>query len=179
MLLLKLVVAALSAFVVFAVVFSALLPSTYRFEKSVRIARPVEDVEPLVTDVTRYRTWSAWGEKEPGATYVNEPSGDSRHLGAKVSWKGQQIGEGSLTTVARAEHSITNHLELKTPAPMKSTDVIRFEADGRDTVVTWSNEGQLPFPMRFFGLVVDRVVGADYARGLARLKEQLEAQSPV
>jgi hypothetical protein len=179
MLLLKVLVAAIAAFLVFAVVFSSLLPSSYRFERSVRIARPVSVVEPLVTDISRYRTWSAWAEKEPTAVYVDAPSTDPRHIGARISWKGEAIGEGSLTTVARDANSVTNLVEFKTPTPMQSTDVIAFEADGDGTRVTWSNEGTLPFPMRFFGLVIDRVVGTDYGRGLERLRAQVESGAQV
>jgi hypothetical protein len=176
---LKIAVSCIALLAVVGVAFSALLPSTYRFERSVRINRPVRDVEPLLVDVTQYRSWSAWAEQEPTATYTNAPSGHPQHVGTSVAWSGKKVGSGRLTTLARAADSITNRLEIQSP-DMQSTDVIRFAPDGASaTVVTWSNEGELPFAMRFFGLIIDRVVGADYGRGLERLKEQLEAQQLV
>jgi hypothetical protein len=179
MLALKFAVAALAAITVFTLVFAAVLPSQGHFERSIHIRRSVTEVAPLVTDIRTYRTWSAWAEEEPTAVYVNEAAPGVDGTGAIVSWKGDKVGVGRLTTLERSATSVTNRVDFEAPMTMTSTDRLRVEADGDGARVTWSNDATLAFPMgRLFGLMADRMVGPAYARGLERLKEQLE-RSPV
>jgi hypothetical protein len=59
---------------------------------------------------------------------------------------------------------------------MSSSGVLGFTPEGTGTKVSWTNEGEFganPF-MRYFGLVMDRMVGKDFAAGLSKLKTLAE-----
>ena len=57
------------------------------------------------------------------------------------------------------------------------TGAIMLEAGGENTKVTWSNEGDLGAnPInRYFGLMMDRMMGPDFEEGLNNLKRAVEA----
>jgi len=66
---------------------------------------------------------------------------------------------------------------------MTLTDIWNFSDSENGTLVTWTNEGELAYPlMRYFGLLLDNMLGPDFEQGLARLKmyiESLPASLPV
>jgi hypothetical protein len=101
-------------------------------------------------------------------------------VGARSSWEGPQMGTGSLTvTAATPGRSVDMNLDMLTP--LEAHNQIRFsltpEAEG--TRVTWRMQGASGFLGKAIHLVVDmdRMVGADFERGLAALAVKAEAEA--
>ena len=65
-------------------------------------------------------------------------------------------------------------IKLDFEKPFKANNMAEFvlDATGGSTKVTWSMTGRNPFMMKVMGIVMnmDRMVGGDFEKGLAKLK---------
>src|SRR5678815_4574661 len=89
------VVIGLAALVVVLVVVIATRPSSYRVERTTRIAAPPEVVFSLVNDFHGWDRWSPWAHLDPSmkTTFGGPPSG----VGATYAWAGNdKVGEGNM-----------------------------------------------------------------------------------
>lgn len=167
---------ALSSTVAAALVIAALLPSSYRVSRSAVIRADAASLSARLADLSTREQWVPWKQTEPTAQF--RTTGRPGQPGSTFSWEGQTIGAGTVTLVGvRPAHEVSTRLEFRKPMAMVATDRFTLTA-GRDgtTTVTWTAEGSLPWPAgRLFGLVIDRVVGTDYERGLENLRRFAEA----
>ena len=152
-----------------------LLPSRYHVERSVEIGAPPAKIYALLADPREWKKWTIWNRRDPGMkmAYGGPPSG----TGAKWSWVSQTEGSGAMEfTEARQDERIAYRLSFP-EFGMESSGAVTLVPAGDKVRVTWTNEGDLGLnPMsRWFGLTLDRVVGADFSAGLANLKRLAEA----
>lgn len=169
---------AICALLITVVAGSWLLPRTVVVERSIEIERTAPEVFALVNSFERFNDWSPWYADDPNATYTH--SGPPAGVGAKHAWKGNEaVGEGSQTiTASIPDRQVDIALVFGEGPPALSRYTLEPIAAG--TRVTWRFEVDLGFNpvMRWFGLMFDSMIGADYAEGLARLKRLLEAPAP-
>ncbi len=153
-----------------------LLPREVHVERADVIDAPPDVVYAQVANLKRNEAWSPWNEMEPTAQYTY--SGAESGVGAKAAWKGEKIGEGSQEIVAAEEgKSITTALDFGPNG--KATAFWKFEPEGKGTRVVWgfdSDMGMNP-ACRYFGLFLDDMLGADYEKGLAKLKILSETEA--
>lgn len=147
-----------------------LLPSSARVERSVLIDRPASVVFPLLNSYQRFNEWSPWFGLDPAAEYTY--SGAQSGVGASMAWKGnEQVGVGKQTiTLSEPSRRLDTDLDFGDMGLAKAAFVLAPEGQG--TRVTWSfstDLGNNPLN-RYFGLLMDKFVGADYERGLSQLK---------
>ena len=100
-------------------------------------------------------------------------SGPESGKGAKWTWTSKSEGKGEMTlTDADPDHKLDYALYFP-DYDSRASGAITFDAITPSTTrVTWTNDGDLgnnPF-MRWMGLAMDRMVGNDFATGLANLK---------
>ena len=156
-----------------------LLPASTHVERSVSIARPPADVFAMLNSYRRFNEWSPWHGLDPNTTYVYE--GPAEGVGAGMRWSSEQsnVGKGRQTIVESVTNEkIGTRLEFEGQNDALATFTLSAEGDG--TRVVWSFEtehGKNPIS-RWFGLMLDRWVGGDFARGLAKLKTVLENGAP-
>ncbi len=76
-------------------------------------------------------------------------------------------------------YQIAIRLEFFKPFPGTSTATYTFAPVGAGTKVTWAMDGSSSFMMKAFHLVVnmDKLLGADFERGLAAMKNEVEKPS--
>lgn len=166
----------LAAIVALGLVFvagSLLLPSSTRVERSVVIDRSPAEVFATLDSFERFNAWSPWAEYDPQATYTYE--GPVRGVGARMRWVGNRaVGTGSQEITASEPHRrILVALDFDGSLAQAS---YLLAPEGQGTRVTWafdSAHGWNPFK-RWLGLLFDRMIGADYEKGLGRLKALLE-----
>lgn len=174
--LLKWVLAALALLGVLFVGGSLLLPATSHVERSIVIQRPPAEVFATLNSFRRFNEWSPWAAADPQASYRYE--GPAEGVGARMSWSGNQaIGTGSQRIVeSRTPQHVKVALEFGGTSSI-ATYRLTPEDGGAATRVDWSFDTGHGFnPLaRWFGLLFDRMIGGDYERGLARLKQILEA----
>lgn len=168
----------LGSIIAVTLVVAAVLPARYRVARSIVIRSDAAALSTRLADFSTREQWVPWKQVEPSATF--QVTGAPGAIGSTFAWAGKQIGEGTVTLVQVSPgRAVVTRLEFRKPMPMNATDRFELSATGQGaTKVTWTNEGSLSWPVgRLFGLVIDKVVGSDYERGLANLKRVAEASA--
>ena len=166
-------VVALAAFLAFV----ASRPAEFRIERSIALEAPPSSIFPHVNDLRRWSSWSPWEGMDPALKRAYE--GADAGVGAVYHYSGNnKVGEGRMT-IRKSEPSSRVELELQFLRPFVATNtaVFEFASEGGKTKVTWAMEGKNSFAFKLFGLVFDseKLVGRDFEKGLAKLKELVES----
>jgi uncharacterized protein YndB with AHSA1/START domain len=144
--------------------------------RSTTIAAPPERVHGLIDDFHAWRTWSPWEDVDPNLK--RDYSGPDSGVGAKYAWEGnRKAGTGSMEITSSTPERI--ELRLSFEKPWKATNQVAFEltpSGDTATDVTWRMRGTTTGFAALFSKVVsmDRMVGKDFERGLARMKAAAE-----
>ena len=171
----KKIVIAIVALVVLVLVISLFLPSEVTVTRTAEINAPAEVVFGQVNDFKNWVNWDPWQEKDPDmkATYEGPESG----AGSKRCWESdhEEVGKGCLTVMESVPNtSIKTKLEFEGMSP--GFGIWGFEEADGVTTVSWGMEmdmGMNPLG-KFFGLMMDGMLGPDFEKGLATLKELCE-----
>jgi len=156
------------------------LPQAAHVERSMTTTASPATVYGLVDGFKRFNEWSPWASLDPATKYTY--SGPETGVGARMEWTSANpdVGNGS-QEVIRVEpgRSVTNRLDFGMDNPTTST--ISLTPDGTGTRVTWRLDTDFSGSLlgRYFGLVLDRMVGPDYEKGLAQLKAVAESTTPA
>ncbi len=152
------------------------LPAAYSVTRSIVIEKPVADVFSYVRDLKHWTAWSPWALHEPDVKVtLSKPA----EVGGSCAWDGQKIGAGVMTH----EHIQENQridIKLAFLRPFKNTAQVRwaFEETGPGaTRMTWSMHAKMPLPMRPLQALFAKMIGYDFALGLALLRGKLDPES--
>ena len=149
-------------------------PNTFRVERSASIKSPPEKIFPLINDMHAFNTWNPYERKDPNkGTYSGPPAGK----GAGYAWESKKLGTGSMEILeARAPVKVT--MALKFLKPMVASNICEFtiRPEGGGSEVTWAMHGPSTFFTKLLHTVLsmDKMVGTDFANGLANLKQLAE-----
>ena len=150
--------------------------SSFEVTRSTEIQADPARVHDLVNDFHEWPAWSPWEGLDPDLqrTY----SGPSSGVGAHYAWQGnRKAGEGSMEITGSGTEQI--EIELAFLKPFRNTQQVSFSIvpSGVGSEVTWRMSGEHEGLMRLLGRVVsmDKLVGKDFEKGLARLKAVAEA----
>jgi hypothetical protein len=171
---LKRVLAGILAFVFLLVVVGYFLPRQAHVERSIVIDAPQAELFAALNGFKRFNEFSPWAALDPDTQYSYE--GPESGVGAKMSWisADDDVRSGTNEIVESASPDIIRtRLDF---GGQLAQATFKFEPADGGTRVTWSFDSDLgtnPI-MRFVGLMFDRWIGADYEKGLARLKEVME-----
>lgn len=152
-----------------------LLPRHVQVERTTVIQAPQATVFALVNGFRLFNKWSPWAGLDPDATYAYE--GPETGVGAKMSWTGdaKKVGSGSQEIVeSRPPEMVKTGLDFGDQG--KATAQFILAADGAGTRITWSFDSDMGMnPMgRYYGLMMDGILGPMYEKGLASLKTLAE-----
>ncbi len=166
----------LLAIVALLVIVGFFLPSTVHLERSTTIAAPQSTVFTLVNGFARMNDWSPWAKIDPSTVYTYE--GPGHGVGAKMAWQSDHpdVGNGSQEiTGSQPYERVETHLDF---GPQGTAEAFfdLSEGDG-GTQVVWGFDSDFGFNLmgRYFGLMMDRILGPQYEEGLASLKELAES----
>jgi hypothetical protein len=149
--------------------------SAFTVSRSTTIAAAPAAVRALVEDFRSWRTWSPWEDLDPGLTRTY--SGSESGVGARYAWAGnRKAGAGSMEIVASTPESLRIALEFLKPWRASNDVVFTIVPEGTGTHVTWTMSGTHAGLAKVFARFVDtdKLVGPDFEKGLARLKELAE-----
>ncbi|MGZ4447657.1 MAG: SRPBCC family protein [Nocardioides sp.] len=152
--------------------------SEFEISRTTTVRADQGRVHALVDDFHAWPAWSPWEDVDPALerTYSGPASG----VGAHYAWAGnRRAGEGSMEITGSVPERIS--LTLTFLKPWKAVNDVVFTfvpvGTGETTEVTWTMTGA----HRGLGAVLARVVpmdkllGKDFEKGLARLKAAAEA----
>jgi hypothetical protein len=152
-----------------------LLPSHYRVERRVVIKAKPSSIYGQISNFKNWLQWTAWNQTRYPDMQVKF-DGPESGVGAGYSWEGKSTGQGNIKlTRAEPDQGIWYDLDFE-QGKYKSQGAITLVPSGEGVTVTWSNEGDLGSnPInRYFGLMMDRMMGPDFAEGLNNLKRRVE-----
>jgi uncharacterized protein YndB with AHSA1/START domain len=166
--------AVLGAVVLLLVAVGFFIPSAFKVERSAVIEAPPKKIYDLVVEPRQWAKWSVWNQRDPGMkiTYKGPPFG----MGSKWEWVSKTEGTGSMEFTRVEPDRAVEYSLLFPEYNMRSTGAIRLEPAGSGTKVTWSNTGDVGGnPLKhYLTLTMDRMIGPDFAAGLANLKALAE-----
>ena len=151
------------------------LPRQVIVERDIVIDAAPEAVFPHVSSLQAFAEWSPWGDYDPDmqVTY----SGPEVGVGNVMVWTSDHpnVGNGRQEIIEAIENErIRTALNFDGMPPSEAW--WRLEADGEATRVVWGLDADMggnPIN-RWFGLLLDGFVGADYERGLSQLQTAVE-----
>jgi hypothetical protein len=172
------IVGAIVVVLVAAVGGAYLLPRGVHVERRIVVERPAAAVFPYVNSLRKSNEWSPWNDYDPNVKISY--AGPDEGVGAKMSWSGNsKVGTGSQEiTGSIPNRKVSSALEFGSGGPAKAALTLTTQDHG--TQVVWSLDidlGNNPIG-RYVGLTLDKAVGADYERGLAKLKALVEKEAP-
>jgi uncharacterized protein YndB with AHSA1/START domain len=145
--------------------------------RSTTVAAPPERLHGLIDDFRQWRAWSPWADLDPDLR--RDYSGADSGVGARYAWEGnRKAGKGEMEIVDSQPERV--ELRLRFEKPWKATNRVMFElspAGEGATNVNWRMLGRTTGIAALFGKVMsmDKLVGKDFEKGLARLKATAEA----
>lgn len=169
------IVGALGGIVVLAAVIGLLLPAQFKVERSTEVNAPAPKVYGLIAAPREWTKWSVWSQRDPQMKldYGGPPSGK----GAKWSWQSKSEGSGSMEFTEAIENAGVTYKLSFPEYGMESKGQLALTPTAKGVRVTWTNEGEMGMnPInRWFGVMMDRMVGPDFETGLGNLKRVAEA----
>lgn len=153
-------------------IFAGTRPDVFRVERSVDIKASPEKVFALINDLHSWTTWSPYEKKDPNMK--RQHSGAASGKGAIYEWDGdKQVGKGRMEITESSPSSrVVIKLDFLSPFEAHNTAEFILQAQGDGTHVTWAMYGPSNFVAKLMGIFfsMDKMVGDDFAIGLANLK---------
>lgn len=147
----------------------------YLVSRSTSVDAPPARVHDLVEDFHAWTQWSPWEGVDP--ELERRYSGPDRGVGAAYAWEGnRKAGAGSMEITSVTDETVGVHLEFLKPFRSTSEVTFRIVPSGAGSEVTWEMRGTRTGVMGVLGRVVpvDKLVGKDFDKGLARLRAVAE-----
>lgn len=158
-------------------IFAATRPDTFRVERKLLIKASPEKIQAEIDNFQRWKAWSPYEKKD--AAMKRTYSGAAAGVGAIYSWQGDaNVGSGRMEVLSSTAQEIRIKLDFLKPFEAHNTAIFTLAPQTDGTEVTWAMEGPVPYFAKIIHLFfnMDKMVGGDFAAGLADLKIVVETQ---
>ena len=167
--------------IVIAVIIAGILiyawtrPESFRVQRTIAIKAPPAKIAPLIADFRAWPQWSPYENRDPDMkrTYGSSSSGQ----GATYAWEGNKnVGAGRMEILESSPQRIVIKLDFLKPFEAHNTAEFTLVPSGDTTNVTWAMHGPSPFMSKVMQTFMnfDKMIGTDFATGLASLKTVAE-----
>lgn len=168
---------AFGVIVIGVLVVAAFRPAEMRISRDMVIAASPETLFPYINSSKKAYEWMPWSAGDPGLQI--QFSGPAEGVGAKSTWSGKEMGEGSsLVIESIPNQSVKTKLDYTKPFEMSQIAMVSLAPTNGGTRVEWSVSGHNNFFFRLMGVFVncDKMVGGEFEKGLAKLKTLAESK---
>lgn len=160
---------------------SLFIPSKQKVERTIEVAAPASAAFEQVNTLRNWERWSPWHGIDPHMLLTY--SGPDGGAGASYNWfsKHPDVGDGAFKIVSTKPYESIN-AEMDFGPNGTATTSYTFDETANGTRITWAMESDMGMnPVnKYFGLLfLDKMVGADFERGLNNIKQIVEAQPAV
>ena len=159
------------------IVIGFFLPNAAHVERRITIQAPPSVVFSVVNDIKAFNQWSPWARIDPDTKYIFE--GPQTGIGARMVWASDNPGVGSGSQeIIESEPDRRVAVALDFGEQGNGTAYYDIQPEGINTLITWGFDTQFGYDLvgRYFGLMLDKLVGAEYDKGLSNLKVLVERQ---
>lgn len=147
------------------------LPRTYKVERTAVINAPTEVIFDQVNDLQKTAAWSPWKDPDMKVGYGAITAGK----GASSSWESKKMGTGSQTiTETVPNQSIHIHLDFGKMGTAETDWSFAPAGEGVKVTQTMTGDQGMNPVKHWFGLMMDKMVGPMFEKGLASLKQVSE-----
>ncbi len=151
------------------------IPKAYAMDRGMDVNAAPAAAHATITNLPTWQEWSAWNkERDPSLEYTY--SGTPGTVGHRMDWTSTKDGNGALELTSVAPDRIEYTMEMEGWDPSFGAFVLT--PSGTSAVnIRWEMNGEMTgMPVkRYFGLMMDNLVGPMFEQGLQGLKTRLEA----
>lgn len=160
------------------VIVSFIIPKTYKVERSVFVKSKPGMIYRLASNFPQWHLWAPW-TKETDSTVIFEMTGEPGQVGTSWKWNGETLGNGEMILSELIPGELIAYDLAFDHGKYNSKGKIVIENQGDSAKVSWLDEGDLGYnPIsRYMGLFMDRMMGPDFEKGLAKLKTVAESRA--
>jgi hypothetical protein len=134
-----------------------------------------------ISPFQNFEKWDPWSSEGPAMSRTIE--GNDGAVGAIYRWKGNKdVGSGSQTIMSLGPTShIVISLQFEEPFTSKAKVFYNLEDTVSGVKVTWGFDSRFPYPFNTFRIFMnmDKMMDADFSKGLANLKALSESKAPL
>ncbi|HET9871249.1 MAG TPA: SRPBCC family protein [Propionibacteriaceae bacterium] len=151
--------------------------SSYTVERSIDIHASPVHIYDEVSDFHQWPRWSPWEDVDPAMkrTYAGAQTG----TGSIYHWSGnRKAGQGTMEILESVEPSrVRIGLQFEKPFKARNEIIFTIRPAVAGAHVTWTMTGQKTLMTKVMGLFtsMDKMIGPDFEKGLARLKATTES----
>ena len=151
----------------------------YTVERWTTIHAPPARVFDQVADFRNWTKWSPWEDVDPDLK--RSYSGAESGTGAVYSWSGnRKAGQGRMEITDATEPSrVEIDLVFEKPWRARNRTLFTIQPEGSGSRVSWSMTGKKSLMTKAMGLFksMDKMLGPDFEKGLARLRITAEGSA--
>ncbi len=168
---------AIAVLVLGVLLYASTKPDVFHVERSVLINATPDAIFPLINDLHRWDAWTPYN-KDPAMKKTH--SGSEAGVGARYAWEGnKQVGQGEISIrETRPPRLLVFDLHMIKPFEGRNVATFSLDPEGEATRVTWSldDKHKLMHKVMSIFLNLDKMIGKDFAVGLAQLKTVMEQE---
>ena len=147
-------------------------------QRSETIAASASEIFSKVGNLQGWDEWSPWAEMDPDMNKTYQ--GEQGTVGSSYHWTGnRKVGEGKMTmTEVVTDERVEIDLHFMKPFKSQNVTEMMLAPQGDATEVTWRMTGPQTLMTKMMSLIgknMDKMVGPDFEKGLAKLKRISEA----
>jgi hypothetical protein len=167
----------LSFFLIVALFFgvSLFFPHQYKFEKSIEIAKPKNEVFNYLNNLKNWEQWSVWNKSLDSSLYIFYSS-RTDSIGAMQYFNGDLLGSGRFKiSNFKADEMLSYNLQMH-QSEVNANGTFYFNDKNNSTQLTWIDSGDVGHnPIYRYMIPFKRnSTEAAFEEGLKRIKEMLE-----
>ena len=152
-------------------------PGTFTVQRSTTVHAPAPQVEEEIVDFHRWPAWSPWEGLDP--QLARSYTGPAQGPGSVYEWTGNRKAGAGRMQITDVSPGSRVEIDLRFLKPFKSRSTTVFSLQPHDdgsTTVTWTMTGPRTLGVKAMSLFtsMDKLVGGDFEKGLARLKDVAE-----
>jgi len=161
--------------------YAATRPDRFRVERTQAMQASPERIFELIDDFHNWASWSPYEKLD--AAMKKTFSGAPRGKGAVYAWAGNsKAGEGRMEILNAVPSSkITIKLDFLKPFEGHHTAEFTLDSKGGSMDVTWAVYGLQPYLFKLMSIFLnmDKMMGKEFAAGLANMKAIAESRTVV
>ena len=157
-------------------IYAATKPDSFTVKRTATIKAPPDRLFAMINDLHGWSAWSPYEKKDPDMKRTF--GGAALGKGAIYQWDGNKnVGSGSMEIIeATSPSKIVIKLDFLKPFEGHNTAEFTMVPMGDNTTVTWAMYGPSSYIFKVMGIFMDmdKMIGNDFAAGLANLKAVAE-----